>query len=117
MTVTLMGNMSSELKWMIFMGPGDIVPITVVFLVNNVWNDLTMEVRNILLHKVLTLTVKQKEAIDFYTCKVGDKYLTHTIDWNRFRACAALLLSKYFVENIFLFLPRLHFALTLKFLF
>ncbi|KAL5104812.1 hypothetical protein TcWFU_000475 [Taenia crassiceps] len=164
MTVTLKGKMSSELKWTIFMGPEDLVPITVVFFVNNVWNDLTigsiqpqyslplivraknnhsvtitcsifstlpsvtlytgknmekyyqlkligkpfdnvthytqilnLEVRNILLHKVLTLTVKQKEAIDFYTCKVGDKYLTHTIDWtstaNRFGAYIALLLT------------------------
>ncbi|VDM17191.1 unnamed protein product [Hydatigera taeniaeformis] len=134
MTVTLRGKMSSKLKWATFRGPQDLVPITVLFFVNNIWNDstaaktednktvelvnrhvtfqvtlytgekmqkyyqlrlvgkpfdktaqyeqmLNLEVRNILLHKVLTLTVKQKDAIDFYTCKVGDKYLTHTIDW------------------------------------
>lgn len=42
MTVTMKGKMSSDLGWVIFMGPGNIVPITVVFLVNNVWNDLTI---------------------------------------------------------------------------
>nr|CDS24706.1 expressed conserved protein [Echinococcus granulosus] len=164
MTVTLKGKMSSELKWVIFMGPKNIVPITVVFFVNNTWNDLTigsiqpqysvplivqaknshtvtitcsifsttplatlytglkmesyyqlrlfappidntshhpqilnLEVRDILLHKVLTLTVRRKEAIDFYTCKVGRKYLTHTIDWtstaNCFKVYATVLIA------------------------
>ncbi|VDN11258.1 unnamed protein product [Dibothriocephalus latus] len=30
-----------------------------------------------------TVTVKQNQSIDFYTCKCNDKWLTHTIDWSK----------------------------------
>ncbi|KAL5962387.1 hypothetical protein TSMEX_009881 [Taenia solium] len=44
---------------------------------------LNLEMRNILLHKVITLTVKKKLDIDFYSCNVDDYWLTHTIDWSK----------------------------------
>ncbi|KAL7058313.1 hypothetical protein AAHC03_017179 [Spirometra sp. Aus1] len=43
---------------------------------------LNLEIRSILFHTVATLTVKQKEDIDFYTCNSSDHWLTHTIDWS-----------------------------------
>ncbi|BHF74492.1 hypothetical protein SprV_0501757800 [Sparganum proliferum] len=42
---------------------------------------MNLEIRSILFHTVATLTVTQKEDIDFYTCNSGDHWLTHTIDW------------------------------------
>ncbi|BHF74505.1 hypothetical protein SprV_0501759100 [Sparganum proliferum] len=42
---------------------------------------MNLEIRSILFHTVVTLTVKQNQSIDFYTCNNGDHWLTHTIDW------------------------------------
>ncbi|VUZ43052.1 unnamed protein product [Hymenolepis diminuta] len=42
---------------------------------------LNVEIRNILLHKVATVTIEKKHDIDFYSCKTGNYYITHTIDW------------------------------------
>uniref|UniRef100_A0A5K3ET43 Ig-like domain-containing protein n=1 Tax=Mesocestoides corti TaxID=53468 RepID=A0A5K3ET43_MESCO len=148
MTVTMSGYMSYGLKWVTFKGDGDLVPISIVFFTDDVWNDmasgsiqpqysvplivraknmhtvtltcsiyatnpkaslyiglqkqvyyqmrqlqgpidnsakfpqiLNLEVRNIILHRVSTVTVKKNQDIDFYSCNTGDYWLTHTIDW------------------------------------
>ncbi|KAL5105008.1 hypothetical protein TcWFU_008522 [Taenia crassiceps] len=44
---------------------------------------LNLEIRNILMHKVVTLTVRKKLDIDFYSCNVDNYWLTHTIDWTQ----------------------------------
>jgi len=42
---------------------------------------LNLEDRGIVLHNVITLTVKQNQTIDHYAVKVGSIWLTQTIDW------------------------------------
>nr|CDS24705.1 hypothetical protein EgrG_000131350 [Echinococcus granulosus] len=44
---------------------------------------LNLEMRNIIMHKVITLTVKRKDDVDFYSCNVNGYWLTHTIDWTQ----------------------------------
>ncbi|VUZ43055.1 unnamed protein product [Hymenolepis diminuta] len=149
MTVQMEGFMSWGLKWINFFGADDLIPITVLFFVDEIWNELAagsiqpqysvpliiggkdlasvsfscvifstnpkyglyldnnktlyysnektpvtdktlefpqilnLETRNIVLHKSTTTTVREKNPIDFYTCNVGNYWLTHTIDWSR----------------------------------
>ncbi|BHF74496.1 hypothetical protein SprV_0501758200 [Sparganum proliferum] len=149
-TVSISGYMSYGLKWITFSSSQNLIPISLVFLTNGVWNDLAtgsiqpqysfplvvrakgkhtvtitcsiltngltvpqrkltigrsnivfynqggwnpvnnisaypqimnLEDRMVLFHRVMTLTVKQTEAIDFYACNTNKYWLTHTIDW------------------------------------
>uniref|UniRef100_A0A0X3NRE1 Uncharacterized protein n=1 Tax=Schistocephalus solidus TaxID=70667 RepID=A0A0X3NRE1_SCHSO len=152
-TVTISGYMSYGLKWITFFSSQNLIPISVIFLTDEIWNDLAtgsiqpqyslplvirakgqvtltltcsiltnglttpqrtlstgrsnlvfyhqggknsvnnvsshaqimnLEDRTILIHRVMTLTVKQNQPIDFYACNTKDYWLTHTIDWSKF---------------------------------
>ncbi|VDN24169.1 unnamed protein product [Dibothriocephalus latus] len=104
------GIMSDQLDYITFFGSNSLVPITIFFFNNGTWCNSAavhsaadfagkrqphgylqlryfwfpeLKIRTILLHTVATLTVKQNQPIDFYTCNVGDYWLTHTIDWSK----------------------------------
>ncbi|KAM7536412.1 hypothetical protein Aperf_G00000088767 [Anoplocephala perfoliata] len=51
--------------------------------VSNYPQILNFEKREILLHTVVTVTVKQNQPIDYYSCNSGKWWLTHTIDWSK----------------------------------
>ncbi|KAL7057511.1 hypothetical protein AAHC03_017180 [Spirometra sp. Aus1] len=162
-TVSISGYMSYGLKWITFSSSQNLIPISIVFLTNGVWNDLAtgsiqpqysfplvirakgqktvtitcsiltngltvpqrkltigrsnivfynqgvikpvnnisdypqimnLEDRTILFHRVMTLTVKQTEAIDFYACNTNNYWLTHTIDWTSAGAAPRSLISR-----------------------
>ncbi len=50
---------------------------------NNTGLSFCLEKRDMLFHQIITITVRQQNPIDYYSCKFGKVYLTHTIDWSK----------------------------------